>query len=460
MSNIIELLRQAIGADAVRTGDDINPKHFTDWSGHAPAIPLALALPKSTEQVAAVLRICNEHRQSVVPQGGMTGLAGGAVPGKTDICLSLERMNGVEEIDAAAATMTVLAGTPLQTVQEAAENAGFEFALDLGARGSCQIGGTIATNAGGNRVVQFGMMRNLVLGLESVLADGTILRSLNKMQKNNTGYDLKQLFIGSEGTLGVITRAVVRLHPKRNAANTALCCLTSYDSAVALLQKMRQALGGDLSVFELMWKDFFDFGVSITSGKKSPIPASYPLYLLIESAGFDSANDSERFTAALMSALESGILADAIIAQSHTEARALWAIRECTAEFPQFLDPINYDVSLPIGDIGKFVDECRKRFQQTWAGHQALFFGHIGDSNLHVTMDGKSIPGIAHEEVDEIVYGLVQEYAGSVSAEHGIGIHKRKYLAHSRTAEEIACMIKIKQALDPNLILNPGKLFP
>jgi len=459
VNEIIQLLRLAIGADAVRTGDDINPKHFTDWTKHMPMRPLALLLPKSTEQVAAALQICNAHRQSVVPQGGMTGLAGGAIPGKEDICLSLERMSGIEEIDPASATMTVLAGTPLQTIQEAAANAGFEFALDLGARGSCQIGGNIATNAGGNRVIQYGMMRDIVMGLEVVLADGTILRSLNKMQKNNTGYDLKQLFIGSEGTLGVITCATVRLHPRRSTSNTALCALPDYAAAVQLMQLAKQELGGDISALELMWKDFFDFGVSITRDKTSPLADSHPLYILIESAGFNSSNDSERFSNVLMKALESGLLSDAIIAQSHAEARALWEIREATGEFPQYLDPINLDVSLPIRDIGQFVDECRDLFQQAWGTHRSFFFGHIGDSNIHVTVDGNSGPGITHDEVDHIVYTLLRKYAGSVSAEHGIGLHKRAYLSYTRSAEEIDCMLRIKHALDPHGIMNPGKLF-
>ena len=222
---LIEALVAALGADSVRTGEAIEPRYLGDWSGQSSVNPLAVVLPCSIEGVAAVMRLCHAARQSVVPQGGLTGLAGGAIPTSADICMSLERLTGIEEIDRAAATMTVLAGTTLQTVQEAAQEAGFEFALDFGARGSCQIGGNLATNAGGIRVIQSGTAREQVLGMEVVLADGSVVSSLSKMVKNNTGYDLRQLFIGSEGTLGIITRAVLRLAPRRSSRNTALCAL-------------------------------------------------------------------------------------------------------------------------------------------------------------------------------------------------------------------------------------------
>ncbi|GAB3626488.1 FAD-linked oxidase [Pandoraea terrae] len=459
MTEVIAALREALGDDAVRTGEAIGERHHTDWSGHAPAQPRALLLPRTTEEVAAALRICDAHRQSVVPQGGMTGLAGAAVPTAGDIVLSLERMSGVEEIDPAAATLTVLAGTPLQVAQEAAAAQGFELALDFGARGSCQIGGNIATNAGGLRVIQSGMTRDLLLGLEVVLADGTILSSLNKMVKNNTGYDLKQLFVGSEGTLGVITRAVLRLSPPRPQRHTALCALADFDGALALLGHMRRRLGSDVGAFELMWPDFFDLCVSLTRSKTSPFAAAHPMYVLVEMASIGGDDDAGRFAAVLGDALEDGIVTDAVIAQSASDAAALWEIRECTAEFPVALDPINLDISLPIGRIGAFVDECRAAFAAAWPVHRAFFFGHIGDSNLHVTVDGRTSPGATHAGVDDIAYALVRQYGGSVSAEHGIGVLKRPYLSYSRMPAELATMRRIKQALDPNGILNPGKVL-
>ncbi|MGA7778185.1 MAG: FAD-binding oxidoreductase, partial [Paraburkholderia sp.] len=392
------------------------------------------------------------------PQGGMTGLAGGAIPRASDIALSLERLAGVEEIDPASATMTVLAGTTLQTAQEAAAQAGFELALDLGARGSCQIGGNLATNAGGNRVIQSGTARDQVLGLEVVLANGDVLSSLGKMVKNNTGYDLKHWFIGSEGTLGVITRAVLRLRPQRAARHTALVALDHYDAAVGLLRRLATRFGNDIGAFEIMWPDFYDFGVALT-GTRSPFAESHPLYALIEHTSFDAADDGERFAGALNEALEAHTIRDAVIAQSMADARALWAVRECTAEFPVRLDPINFDVSLPIGQIGTFVDACRTALDAKWPGNQSYFFGHIGDSNLHLTVDGHSVPGVEHHAVYAFVYDMLGPLHGSVSAEHGIGSLKREFLPISRSPEELAAMRAIKQALDPHGILNPGKLF-
>ncbi|CAM2139913.1 FAD-binding oxidoreductase [Pararobbsia alpina] len=460
IDTVIAALRDALGAEAVRTGEAIGERALTDWTRMTPTRPAALILPASTEQVSRALAICDAARQPVVPQGGMTGLAGGAIARDIDVALSLERMSGVEEIDTAAATMTVLAGTPLEVAQQAAADAGFELALDLGARGSCQIGGNLATNAGGNRVIQSGTARDQTLGLEVVLADGTVLSSLNKMVKNNTGYDLKHLFIGSEGTLGVITRAVLRLSPPRRSRHTALVALDHYDAAVALLNTLRARFGNDVGAFEIMWPDFFDFGVSLTSHARSPFDAPHPMYALIEHAGLDPDDDGQAFSRVLTDALEAGALRDAVIAQSLSDARALWTIREATAEFPLRLEPVNFDVSLPIGEIGRFADACRARFKQCWPGQVSYYFGHIGDSNLHVTVDGRSVPGVSHEAIDRELYALLAPYGGSVSAEHGIGVLKRAFLPVSRTQAELQAMRAIKRALDPHGILNPGKLLP
>ncbi|MGH8782413.1 FAD-binding oxidoreductase [Paraburkholderia sp.] len=459
LATTIDALRRALGDDAVRTGDTIGEHSTTDWTRHEPTRPAALLLPRSTEEVARALSICYDAHQPVVPQGGMTGLAGGAIPRAGDIALALDRLAGIEELDTAAATLTVRAGTTLQAAQDAAAAAGFELALDLGARGSCQIGGNLATNAGGNRVIQSGTARDQVLGLEVVLANGAVLSSLGKMVKNNTGYDLKHWFIGSEGTLGVITRAVLRLHPQRASRHTALVALDGYDAAVALLRRLSQRFGNDIGAFEIMWPDFYDLGVSWTASARSPFADVHPLYALIEHAGFDADDGGERFGTALADALEHGVIRDAAIAQSVADARALWAIRECTAEFPARLDPINFDVSLPIGEIGSFVDRCRAALDRRWLGNRTYFFGHIGDSNLHLTVDGRSVPGVAHDDVYAFVYEMLAPLHGSVSAEHGIGLLKRAYLPFSRSPEELAAMVAIKRALDPHGILNPGKVL-
>jgi FAD/FMN-containing dehydrogenase len=411
-------------------------------------------LPRTTEQVAAALRICNDANQPVVPQGGMTGLAGGAVPRATDIALSLERMRGIEEIDAAAATISVWAGTPLQEIQQAALDAGFLFPLDLGARGSCQIGGNIATNAGGNAVIRYGMTRDLVLGLEVVLADGRVLNLLNKMIKNNCGYDLKQCFIGSEGTLGVITRAILKLAPQPGETTTLLCALPDYASAVNLLRRVQRSAGTP-QAYELMWQDFFRLGVSWLENPVAPMSADHPLYVLFESAG-----PRERLEQTLEAAFEAGEVLDAIIASSQTQARSLWKIREATGEFPLRLTPLNFDISLPIGQIGEFADVCRQRLDQRWPGNHSVYFGHIGDSNLHLTVDCATLPQPAPIlEIEELVYTAVGELGGSVSAEHGIGLLKREFLHHSVSPEARKAMQQLKDCYDPKGILNPGKIL-
>lgn len=453
LDTLLGELRAALGDDAVLTGKAINPRHHSDWTYHNPACPSALLLPRDTESVAAALRICNAHHQSVVPQGGMTGLAGGGTPRPQDIALSVERLHGIEEIDPAAMTLTVRAGTTLEQVQQAAAEAGLLFPLDLGARGSCQIGGNIATNAGGNAVIRYGMARDLVLGLEVVLADGRVLDLMNKMQKNNTGYDLKQCFIGSEGTLGVITRAVVKLAPPPGPVSTLLCALPDYASAVALLRRIQRSLGTP-QAYEVMWQDFYRAGVSWLDNPVAPLDDTHPLYALC-----DLDVPAESLEAVMEAAMEAGEVIDAILASSQAQARSLWKIREATAEFPTRIQPLNFDVSVPIGDIGTCVERCRTRVAARWPGNRGLYFGHIGDSNLHLSIDLKSVPGADPHDIEETVFSVVGELNGSVSAEHGIGTLKKPYLHHSVTPEARAAMAQLKAAFDPRGILNPGKVL-
>ena len=450
----LQQLREALGEAQVLTGEAISQRHYSDWTRHAPACPAALLLPKDTQQVATALRICNEAGQSVVPQGGMTGLAGGAIPRADDFALSLERLRGIEEIDVASATVTVSAGTPLQDIQQAVADAGYLFPLDLGARGSCQIGGNIATNAGGNAVIRYGMTRDLVLGLEVVLADGRVLNLMNKMIKNNCGYDLKQCFIGSEGTLGVITRAVLKMAPQPGPTTTLLCALPDYASAVSFLRRLQRSAGTP-QAYELMWQDFFRMGVSWLENPVAPMPDHHPLYVLLESCAA-----SELLEQTLESALDAGEVVDAILATSQAQARNLWKVREATAEFPVRLAPLNFDISLPIGQIGDFADLCRERLDQRWPGNHSVYFGHIGDSNLHLTVDLNSLPQPAPLfEVEDMVYRAVGELGGAVSAEHGIGLLKREFLHHSVSDDALEVMAELKRSFDPKGILNPGKIL-
>ncbi|RYF25775.1 MAG: FAD-binding oxidoreductase [Comamonadaceae bacterium] len=458
MSDFLAALVQALGPDAVQTGDAIPARHHTDWSGTAPVKPLALVRPRSTEQVAATLALCTAHRVPVVPQGGLTGLAGAAVPCAQGIALSLDRMHAIEAVDARAGTITCQAGATVQSVQEAAAAAGLQLGVDWGARGSAQIGGGIATNAGGNGVLQYGMMREQVLGLEVVLADGSVLPMLRPMLKNNTGYDLKQFFIGAEGTLGVVTRAVLRLRPAPRARATALVAVPTFDAALELLTRLHARFPGALSAYELMWLDFVTASLSWQQ-LRPPFDAAHPFAALIDVGGQDEGGLRAALESSLGEAMEAGLATDAAIAQSHAQARALWKIREATAELPAHMHPpINFDVSLPMADIGRFADACRSALTARWPDHHTVFFGHVGDGNLHLTTDAATVNGDAHG-VEALVYEQVAAFHGSVSAEHGIGLHKKPYLAVSRTAAELAAMRAIKHALDPLNLLNPGKVF-
>ena len=457
-SDFLAALADALGADCVQSGDAVPARHHTDWSGTAPVAPLALVRPRSTGEVAALLRLCHAHRVPVVPQGGLTGLAGAAVPCAGGVALSLERMNAIESVDARAATLTAQAGATVQAVQEAALAAGLQFGVDFGARGSAQVGGAIATNAGGNGVLQFGMMREQVLGLEVVLADGTVLPMLRPMLKNNTGYDLKQWFIGAEGTLGVVTRALLRLRPLPRAKATALVALPGFDAALSLLARLSARFPGALSAFELMWRDFIAASLA-WQGLREPFDALHPLAVLVNVDGQDEADLREALESALGEALEAGEALDAAIAQSQAQAAALWKIREATAELPAHMHPpINFDVSLPLADIGRFAEACRAALSAHWPGHHTVFFGHVGDGNLHLTTDAATVGG-EEAAVEALVYEQVAAFGGSVSAEHGIGLHKKPYLGASRTPAELAAMRAIKQALDPHHLLNPGKVF-
>ena len=451
-------LQQALGAEVVLVGDAVEARYHTDWSGTPPVAPWALVRPRSTEEVSTALRLCHAHRVPVVPQGGLTGLAGGAVPVEGGVAISLERMHAIEDINARSAVMQVQAGATLQAVQEAAVEAGLVFGVDLGARGSCQIGGNVATNAGGNGVLQHGMMREQVLGLEVVLADGTVLPMLRPMIKNNTGYDLKQFFIGAEGTLGVITRVLLRLRPMPQAKATALVAMPSFDQALAVLQRMQRRFGNSVAAFELMWDNFVQASVQ-WQHLQAPFAERHPFLALIDVDGKDEASLREAVEEALGEAMEAGDVVDAVIAQSQTQAKTLWKLREAPAELNAHMHPpINFDVSLPQSEIGKFADAIQAAFDARWPGHFTLFFGHVGDGNLHVSTDGASVHGEC-EAVEAELYRVVGAFHGSVSAEHGIGLHKKPFLAMSRTPAELAAMRAIKAALDPLGLMNPGKVF-
>lgn len=459
---VVSELAALVGSAAVLAPDAQNlGRHTHDYGmrGDARAGILALTYPRTVDDIAAILGYCNRRRIAVQPQGGMTGLSGGAVPVGPCVVVSLERMRTIREIDRAAGTMTVEAGVILETVQKAADAAELFFPLDIGGRGSCQIGGNVSTNAGGNRVLRFGMARELVLGVEAVLADGTVINALNKMIKNNAGYDLRQLFIGSEGTLGIVSAVVLRLFPKPGSVCTGLCAVADYQGVLELLQRARNGFGSQLTAFEVMWPSFYRLGTAAL-GRTPPLAAGHGVYVLIETLGSEPEADQQRFEAVIAAALEAGSVHDATIAQSQRQATEIWSVRDSPGEWQKagFWPQLSFDVSVPTGEIGALVTEIEGALRDLWSGLEALYFGHVADGNLHVTvlMSGHAI---TEPEIERAVYGLVARRRGSISAEHGVGLMKKEFLHLSRSAEEIALMRTIKKALDPNGILNPGKVF-
>ncbi|EPE93996.1 FAD-binding oxidoreductase [Rhizobium grahamii] len=443
-------LRTVLGDELVLTGDRVPEKAISDASQTGRNLPQVYVRPRSVKDISETLKICNVYRRPVVVQGGMTGLSGGANPQKGDVAISMELIAGVEDIDTAAGTMTVLSGTVLEQAQKEAERAGFLLPIDLGARGSCHIGGNLATNAGGIRVITHGMARDNVLGLEVVLADGTVISSLNHMLKNNTGYDLKQLFIGSEGTLGIITRAVVKLKPLPSVQATALCGLNSYDNVVSLLRHAKRSLSG-LSAFEVMWEPFFRF--SRQGEGHNFFEVDYSFTVIVEQSG--ESTDLEAF---LESMFEEGLISDALIAQSEMQREAFWKVREGRA-LRALTDRLSFDISLPIRVLDVYVQEVSATLVTAFPGVHISVFGHVADNNIHLYVSTGNDDPSTKERVTTIVYERVRQHRGSISAEHGIGLLKRDYLSYSRNADELELMRLIKKTLDPNQILNPGKVI-
>lgn len=435
-------------------------RHLRDFTPVRPQKhdPLAVVYPRTVQEVSAVMTAASDAGLDVVTQGGLTGMSGGALPSKDCIVLSTEKLRGIEEIDLAADTMTVSAGTPLQLVQEAASENGRFFALDFGSRGSCTIGGAIATNAGGNRVLRFGMMRDLVLGIEVVLADGTVMTALNKMMKNNAGFDLRNLFIGSEGALGVVTRAVLKLHPKPTSCQTVLAAVANSDKLYALLAHARKSLGGQLSAFEVMWQDFYRLTHEV-SGRSPLSPDSGSHFVLLETLGANEEADNLVFQSFLETAVEQDIVVDAAVAQSVSDAQAFWKIRDSSGELSHLWAPVvNFDVSVPVSRAQEFTIECRAALLKALPDTDVVFFGHLADSNMHLAVKDPQRQWKAM--IDSTVYEVVRSFSGSVSAEHGIGLDKREYLGHSRSPEELMVMGWMKKVLDPGNRLNPGKVLP
>ena len=459
MSSLIETLKEIAGPGGYREGAEIEPRYYKDWMAAREIPPLLLLRPENTGQVSRMLAACHAAGQPVAPQGGMTGLVSSAAPLAGEIALCFERMKHIDEVDPVTSTMTVEAGVELQTIQEQADAHGLLFPLDLGARGSCTIGGNLSTNAGGNRVIRYGMTRDLVVGIEAVLADGTIIDGIHKLRKNNTGYDLKQMFIGSEGTLGVITRAVLKLSPKPKSQSVAFCGVESFDQVAKLLVHCQSQLGANLSAFEVIWNNTYKLIEEKVAHVNVPLPNHYPFYVLVETMGSNADRDAELFLTTLEGASTAGMVVDVVVADAASKIDSLWAVRDGAAEVMGVGYMHAYDVSLDIADMGFFGEEVENRLRQKWPAAVLGLFGHIGDGNVHIIINIGPDTRTLHLEIDRVIYQLIQELHGSVSAEHGIGMMKKPFLPYSKSDAEIALMKTLKQAMDPKNILNPGRIF-
>ena len=468
--SVLKQLQDIVGADQVLTGEAMTP-YVVDWRGRYRGQALAVVRPASTQEVAAVVKVCAATKTPVVPSGGNTSLCGGATPDETGraVVICLARLNKVRSIDTDNDTMTVEAGCILQSVQEAARAADRLFPLSLAAEGSCTIGGNLATNAGGTQVLRYGNTRDLALGLEVVTAEGEVWDGLRGLRKDNTGYDLRDLFIGSEGTLGIITAATLKLYPLPVAQRTAMLALNTMEDAITVLSRARAGFGASLTGFEVMMGPVLQAVVRLFPQQRLPFEgesAQSPWFALLELSDSESAEHAQgRFEAVLGAAIEDGLVTDAAIAENIAQSKAMWHLRESIPLAEAELGKsIKHDVSIPISSIGKFVQVTNAALQQRFPGIQHIVFGHLGDGNLHYNV--ARAPNQTEQEllasqydVYQLVHDSVHAHAGSISAEHGVGQLKRDELTRYKSALELKLMKQIKTALDPHGLMNPGKVL-
>lgn len=464
----ISSIEQIVGSAGLVQDPERMQSYLVDWRSAYSGKAALIVRPATTEEVAAVVRLCHQAHVALVPQGGNTGLCGGSIPDASgsQVVLSLTRMSRVREIDPGNETMTVEAGVILQQVQEAAAQAGRLFPLSLGAEGSCTIGGNLATNAGGTAVLRYGNMRELTLGIEVVLPDGRIWNGLRGLRKDNTGYDLKHLFIGSEGTLGIITAAVLKLFPATRSTATAWVALPSPQAAIELISHVRSVCSDRLTGFEMMSRQSLEFVLSHVDGCRDPLTSVQPWYALIELR--DTVVDApltELFESCLGHAFEQEIVVDAVIASNQSQAAALWRLREGISEAQNHEGPsLKHDISVPVSQIPAFIERTDKALQDEFPGVRIVSYGHIGDGNLHYNISKPVGADSAAFKANElaimnIIYQKTTEFNGSISAEHGLGQSKPDAAARFKDPLEIELMRAIKNTLDPAGLMNPGKVF-
>jgi FAD/FMN-containing dehydrogenase len=467
-TELIERFAAIVGPVHAITDQKALAPHLVETRGLYHGQSPLLLKPANTAEVSAILTLASETGTVIVPQSGNTGHVGGQTPreGHDDVLISLERMNKVREVDLAANTMTVDAGCILDNLHKVAEENSRMFPLSLGSQGSCQIGGNLSTNAGGTQVLAYGNARHLCLGLEVVLPTGEVWDGLRKLKKDNTGYDLRDLFIGAEGTLGVITAAVLKLFPRPRGHEVAFCGLESAENALAFFQMAQDVCGNALTGFELMVRRGLEFTIRNIPGARDPLASSYPWYVLVDISTTDNEDSARQMMETLLTqASERGLVLDASIASSSTQARAFWHMRESmsAAQKPEG-GSIKHDVSVPISKIPEFMAEAERAVLAFMPGARVCAFGHLGDGNIHYNISqpvgaDKQAFIAQWRDVNKIVHGLVLKFNGSISAEHGIGQLKRDELAAIRPAIEMDLMRRIKRAFDPADIMNPDKVL-
>ena len=459
-TSIIQNLEALLQPHQILTGDSLKQRTYHIWRMEEALDVIALVLPETTEEVAAVLKCCYDRNQEVVVHGGLTNLVGSTEVNPNQIVLAMDRMNSIEEIDPQSRTITAQCGAVVESLIDKVTEHDLMLPLNFGAKGSAQIGGAIATNAGGLRVFRYGMTRQMVLGLEAVLPDGRIVSSLKKVLKDNSGYDLKQLFIGAEGTLGVVTKVILRLVEAPKSRVSALVAVDEYEKVVALLKYLEKNLNGGLTGFELMWPNTYTTMTQTLNQQQPPLPQDYPYYIFVECLGNDIQKEYEQLENLIAAALEKDMIVDAALMNSDRDLKHLWQIREDVAVLAsQGKYDQHFDISLPIPKIGSLISEMQHKLEALPGVSHVFAFGHVADGNIHFIVGKDDETDATRKAINEIVYAPLKENQGSVSAEHGIGLHKKEYLYTSRSETEIEVMRSLKNLFDPKGLLNPGRIF-
>jgi len=459
-NSLISLFIEVLDNSSVLIGDSLKSRFYHVWKTDIQLESLCLLLPRTTDEVSSIVKICNDNNQEIIIHGGLTNLVGSTISNKTQVVISLEKMNKVIEVDESAKTITCESGVIIEDIINTVKDKNLLLPLNFGARGSAQIGGAVSTNAGGLRVFKYGMTRNLVMGIEAVLPDGTIISSLKKLMKDNSGYDLKQLFIGSEGTLGIVTKVVLRLYRLPKTRYTSLAVSNNYQDVLNLLKIMEDKISSNLTGYELLWNNTYKQMVSDKTVYNKYLPDNYKYYVFIEFMGGDFENDYNLFESIILDFIDKGVIDNAVIGKDDKEQNNIWGIREDVAvladerNFDQ-----QFDISIPVPLIGEIIDKITKELNDC-EGVKTIFpFGHVADGNIHFIIGKDTDDNELKSKINDIIYNNTQQVNGSISAEHGIGLDKKKYLIKSRNEDEIELMRLLKKSIDPKNILNPGRVI-